>query len=319
MQKTFNVKLIILFILMTQFVNAQFRDNLFSPSLEEMSEKMSQIDANNLPKTELLLYEEKNRTQSELEKYSGFIKSLETKLEKNDKYDKIKNKIDSIIGSINTLDCNETDLKAYKKIKTEISNMERENRFDMFDMPSFYTDSSFKESVTQKELCSDMKNNVADTKTGFDQFFESRQAEFTKNQTEYTPIKAKAEDVAKKLREYLDKINNEIAKKDPQQAISNSLWLIILAVGGMSLATIFCLKFFDKELQIEWVVSGQVIQFVTVMILLSVIMVLGLSNILKENTLGTLLGGIAGYVLSQGVGRAAAREVSKLEKKNADG
>ncbi len=40
-------------------------------------------------------------------------------------------------------------------------------------------------------------------------------------------------------------------------------------------------------------------------------MALGLASILKENTLGTLLGGIAGYVLSQGVGRAAAQAVKE--------
>jgi hypothetical protein len=45
------------------------------------------------------------------------------------------------------------------------------------------------------------------------------------------------------------------------------------------------------------------------MILLTVIMALGLAGILKENTLGTLLGGIGGYVLSQGVGKAAAEAV----------
>jgi hypothetical protein len=48
-----------------------------------------------------------------------------------------------------------------------------------------------------------------------------------------------------------------------------------------------------------------------VMILLSVVMALGLAGILKENTLGTLLGGIAGYVLSQGVGKAAAAAVTQ--------
>jgi membrane protein YqaA with SNARE-associated domain len=47
------------------------------------------------------------------------------------------------------------------------------------------------------------------------------------------------------------------------------------------------------------------------MFLLSVVLALGLAEILKENTLGTLLGGIGGYVLAQGVGRAAAREVSR--------
>jgi membrane protein YqaA with SNARE-associated domain len=57
----------------------------------------------------------------------------------------------------------------------------------------------------------------------------------------------------------------------------------------------------------EWVASGQVIQFTTVMILLSALMALGLTQILTEQTLGTLLGGLAGYVLAQGVGRATAR------------
>jgi len=44
---------------------------------------------------------------------------------------------------------------------------------------------------------------------------------------------------------------------------------------------------FSSELQLEWVQSGQVIRLVTVSILLSVILALGLSGNLKENTLGT--------------------------------
>ena len=35
----------------------------------------------------------------------------------------------------------------------------------------------------------------------------------------------------------------------------------------------------------EWIASGQVTQFVTILVLLSVIVALGLSNILHENTL----------------------------------
>ena len=61
----------------------------------------------------------------------------------------------------------------------------------------------------------------------------------------------------------------------------------------------------------EWVASGQVIQFVTVMILLSVIMALGLAGLILENTLGALLGGIGGYILSQGVGRSVARRTQR--------
>ena len=98
---------------------------------------------------------------------------------------------------------------------------------------------------------------------------------------------------------------------DSQQKISESLWLVIGIIGLLSIGAIFTVKLFPEPLQVEWVASGQVIQFVTVMILLSVVMALGLANILKENTLGALLGGIAGHVLSQGVGRAAAREASR--------
>ena len=80
-----------------------------------------------------------------------------------------------------------------------------------------------------------------------------------------------------------------------------------------------CIKQFTTEIQHEWVASGQAIQFVTVMILLSSVMALGLAKVIQENTLGTLLGGIAGYVLAQGVGRAAAREASRGRPLDAGG
>lgn len=104
-------------------------------------------------------------------------------------------------------------------------------------------------------------------------------------------------------------LHNEVA--ETKQDIFQYLWIIIGVIGLLSIGTIFVIKLFTPDLQQQWVASGQVIQFVTVMILLSVIMALGLASILKENTLGTLLGGIAGYVLSQGVGRAAAQAVKE--------
>lgn len=103
--------------------------------------------------------------------------------------------------------------------------------------------------------------------------------------------------------------HNQVA--ETKQDIFQYLWVIIGVIGLLSIGTIFVIKSFPPQLQEQWVASGQVIQFVTVMILLSVIMALGLASILKENTLGTLLGGIAGYVLSQGVGRAAAQAVKE--------
>jgi NTP pyrophosphatase (non-canonical NTP hydrolase) len=101
------------------------------------------------------------------------------------------------------------------------------------------------------------------------------------------------------------------ALKGLKGEIGEKLWLVILVIGALGTGTILAVRLFESSIQIEWVASGQVTQFVTVMMLLSVIFGLGLSDVLKEETLGTLLGGVAGYVLSQGVGRAAAREAGR--------
>lgn len=117
-------------------------------------------------------------------------------------------------------------------------------------------------------------------------------------------------DALKKRRASLqDKLN----ASQPAFQIGSNLWLLLLILGGACVLTILGIKLFEPELQMEWVASGQVIQFVTVMILLSVILALGLSTRLQENTLGTLLGGIAGYVLAQGVGRSVARDVARAQ------
>lgn len=98
----------------------------------------------------------------------------------------------------------------------------------------------------------------------------------------------------------------EAAKKgDRSQTIISSLPLLVIILGVFSLAIMVMVRRFKEPIQRNWVESGQVIQFMTVTILVNVILVLGLAEILGGETLGTLLGGIAGYMLSQGVARAA--------------
>jgi hypothetical protein len=132
-----------------------------------------------------------------------------------------------------------------------------------------------------------------------------------KEQNEVEAVKAETNRLIKALQDRRGELfkHNQVA--ETQQNIFQYLWIIIGVIGLLSIGTIFTIKQFTPDIQQQWVASGQVIQFVTVMILLSVIMALGLASILKENTLGTLLGGIAGYVLSQGVGRAAAQAVKE--------
>ncbi|MBL9007268.1 MAG: hypothetical protein JNJ46_23625 [Myxococcales bacterium] len=99
--------------------------------------------------------------------------------------------------------------------------------------------------------------------------------------------------------------------------VSDLKWLVMI-LGVLSVAVMLIVRAFPVELQTEWVASGQVIQFMTVLIILITILALGITGVLKENTLGTLLGGIGGYVLSQGIGRAAARSALRNAAANAN-
>lgn len=110
----------------------------------------------------------------------------------------------------------------------------------------------------------------------------------------------------------------EIGTKKPEavQTLIPVLPWLVLALCGLGFVLILAIRFFDSEVQLEWVASGQVIQFVTVLNLLIIILCLGIVGYLKENTLGTLLGGISGYVLSQGVGRAASRAATRALQRN---
>jgi hypothetical protein len=155
-------------------------------------------------------------------------------------------------------------------------------------------------------VCQGLKSSVGDEKTRpvLLAYIDNRQKEFETYNTQLTSVLAA-------LQKRRGALLPRLSAKTTQTSIGSDLWKIILLIGLLSIGTIWVVKLFPQDLQKHWVESGQVIQFVTVMILLSVIMALGLASILKENTLGTLLGGIAGYVLSQGVGKAAAQAVTR--------
>ena len=136
------------------------------------------------------------------------------------------------------------------------------------------------------------------------------------NDVAHTSISAnfqEADDLLKENTQNITKLTNELNKlySGTQKAIDNVTGQLPLIIGVIALFAVFIMGItylYQADIQMEWVASGQITQFVTVMILLSTVMALGLTNILHEQVLGTLLGGIAGYVLAQGVGRAASRQ-----------
>jgi hypothetical protein len=162
------------------------------------------------------------------------------------------------------------------------------------------------EKPSPEVLCQALKGSVGDQK--------NRQvllAYIDNRQKELETYNSLITSVISALQKRRGALLPSLSANTTQTSLGNDLWKIILLIGLLSIGTIWVIKVFPADLQKHWVESGQVIQFVTVMILLSVIMALGLASILKENTLGTLLGGIAGYVLSQGVGKAAAQAVTR--------
>ena len=146
--------------------------------------------------------------------------------------------------------------------------------------------------------------------------------DFAKGELEARSEKLKAmaplyREAQQKLEAYKKLLNAKISEVQAKENITANLFYMILVIGGLSVGAIALIRLFPDPVMIEWVASGQVIQFVTVMILLSCIMVLGLSGLLGENTIGTLLGGIGGYVLSQGVGRTVARRMEVRQSSSA--
>src|ERR1043165_3629724 len=157
-------------------------------------------------------------------------------------------------------------------------------------------------TLSPKEQCEKLKTMVGDPDLAT--FIDKQQAQLAE-------LKTATDQLLEALQKRRAALVTHNQAAETKQDIFQYLWVIIGVIGLLSIGTIFVIRLFPPQLQEQWVASGQVIQFVTVMILLSVIMALGLASILKENTLGTLLGGIAGYVLSQGVGRAAAPAVQE--------
>jgi ABC-type multidrug transport system fused ATPase/permease subunit len=129
------------------------------------------------------------------------------------------------------------------------------------------------------------------------------------------------EGLAKAYADRLNKLSEALAGQAKNQAkvvnaLVEKLPIILGILCALFAVIILLVRFFPDNIQIEWVGSGQVIQLLTVVTLLLIILCLAVTDILKENTIGTLLGGIGGYVLSQGIGRAAARAATRTQQAN---
>jgi hypothetical protein len=133
-------------------------------------------------------------------------------------------------------------------------------------------------------------------------------ADIERNRKALTDKAVYAGQIADAWKDRYDTLSKQANKSSEATLLRVTLLFIVGGVCVFAWLIFRGVSTFDSSLQKELITSGQLIQFPTVMILLVVIVVLGLSSILDDKTLGALLGGIAGYVLSQGVGQSASRQ-----------
>ena len=312
--------LLILPVLAAAQIPARFSTNI---DVETMKSRISELNPpdKGLPENEFSLNDERRAVDSEIATLRRVIQTPVDRSKDVEAIDKARGKIAGLVGEIAKVDCKalpEGRFQSGGQIVSELEALERRAfRLDLEDEPNPWATRSApyrdEGKVGDVELCSKWKAFIGDQarQQALMAYFDALKTRLGDDAKKVAEAKSTATSLLEILQKRKDAIEKKLVSSNTQASLTSNLWILIVVIGLFSIGTIAAVKLFSADIQIEWVASGQVIQFVTVMILLSVVMALGLAGILKENTLGTLLGGIAGYVLAQGVGRAAAREVSR--------
>lgn len=280
-------------------------------TLKQIDTRIKELNSQSVPKNDLALTRELDSLDTEITSSTSDLQRLRYVTEIRKRYDAAIGAIQAARTAIISVDC--TDISSSRKHITAYFNALgqldefRQYTGDLSALRILLT------GVNEQASCDGAKTELGskEFEDKFQQLLSLATSSISKAVTESESLIAASTRLIEALRAYRSKLRDALNNGTPQQKITADLPLILGILGGACVLAIVGVKLFDEEIQMEWVASGQVIQFVTVMVLLSVIAALGLSDVLKENTLGTLLGGIAGYVLAQGVGRAAARDASR--------
>jgi hypothetical protein len=273
--------------------------------------KELQRPTDNVPDNEMMLLEELRRVRNELAQYRGMVADTGRNTRFFNEVKSLEQAAPKLLSDAVAFNCETQSAAAADDLIQRLdATADVAGRGPRSPWPLISPQNS---ALSPADLCRRMKSiygNEARNQARLTAFRETVR-EFETAASAESKFRSDATQLIPLLEQRAAEIEKRLSSANAQQKLSGTLWLVILVIGLLSLGAIVAIKLFSEPLQVEWVASGQVIQFVTVMILLSVIMALGLVNVITENTLGTLLGGIAGYVLSQGVGRAAAREVTR--------
>ncbi|MBO9713998.1 hypothetical protein [Sphingomonas sp.] len=207
-------------------------------------------------------------------------------------------RIDEVRNSVATIDCGNLSTTA--------------TRFRLLDLPP-----AIRSRAANPQTCAALKLEIARMRTGDANYVEikrhaDREIKAASDKLkQFAALKDRVVKVAEKLKQSRAALNSQIDSRLRNINSVSSLPWVVAAICLFCLAIMYVVKQFETEIQIEWVSTGQATQFVTIILLLSVITMLAVNDRIGENTLGTLLGGVAGYVLAQGVGRSTARQAER--------
>jgi hypothetical protein len=286
-----------------------------SDTPEDVQANIDELSKQLIPDKDVLLLRELDHLDGEIARVTQQLTKANSWRDEQNYFNAVANRFKAQSQTIAQFDCQNNLAKfrdaalsytrAYSELQSYYGNMGDSLDFPLIALPPFVNDDQkfciqSKSKILSQEY-SDAEKQILDN-------LQKALTTFLTTQTNIANAETKYLDALKKRR---SAVQEKLNASQPAFQIGSNLWLILLILAAACVLTILGIKLFDADLQMEWVASGQVIQFVTVMILLSVILALGLSAKISENTLGTLLGGIAGYVLAQGVGRSAARNVER--------
>jgi hypothetical protein len=267
-------------------------------TLPETQDLVDQIkDLQDVPSTEpAIIYEETVKARRLMQRYRGF------KIQPS-QYDEAKSEFRESIAALQSVMNNNCDRNAAAEIRTRLSGLTSSDFFAPSAYPKTAQEARRLGLLSDPEICKAVKSNtLAITKIHDD--------EVAANQKRDSDRLNYAEQIASAYADRYRRLQGLAKRSSESFWIRVTVMIVVISVIVFAWLIFTSAKTFsdNREIQMELISSGQLIQFPTVMVLLVVIVVLGLTAVLDDKTLGTLLGGIAGYVLSQGIGRAASRE-----------
>lgn len=137
-------------------------------------------------------------------------------------------------------------------------------------------------------------------------------------------IDGKISSLNAEIENFQTQINSLIANKEKEENEKEEIDQILITIALPALGVLMILlmlipRFYkSEELHLTIFTSGVLLELFTVFLLTSTILILGLGDKIKNEVLGTLLGGISGYVLGRTMASSNKNVSNKLIEPNTD-